>query len=49
MKVHENAEVMKVILDKRAFTKHGQHMKAMGKTTDGKKNSRGHTTYIKGV
>jgi len=22
---------MKVILDKRAFTKHGQHMKAMGK------------------
>ena len=31
MKVHENAEVMKVNLDRRAFTKHGQHMNAMGK------------------
>ena len=31
MKVHENAEVVKVNLDRRAFTKHGQHMNAMGK------------------
>jgi hypothetical protein len=31
MKVHENAEVMKVNLDRRGFTKHGQHMNAMGK------------------
>jgi len=31
MKVHENAEVVKINLDRRAFTKHGQHMNAMGK------------------
>jgi hypothetical protein len=30
-KVHENAEVMKVNLDGRGFTKHGQHMTAMEK------------------
>jgi len=31
MKVYENAEVVKVNLDRRAFTKHGQHMNAMRK------------------
>ena len=31
MKVHENAEVLKVNLDRRAFTKHSHHMNAMGK------------------
>jgi len=31
MKVHENAEVMKVNLDRKGFTKHGQHMNEMGK------------------
>jgi hypothetical protein len=31
MKVHENVEVRKVNLDRRGFTKHGQHMNAMGK------------------
>jgi hypothetical protein len=31
MKVHENAEVVKVTLDRRASTKYGQHMNAMGK------------------
>ena len=31
MKVHENAEVLKVNLHRRAFTKQGQHMNAMGK------------------
>jgi hypothetical protein len=31
MKVLENAEVMKVNLDRRGFTKHGQHMNAMEK------------------
>jgi hypothetical protein len=30
-KVHENAEVMKVNLDRRGFTKHGQRMNAWGK------------------
>jgi len=31
MKVHENAEAIKVNLERRAFTKHSQHMNAMGK------------------
>jgi len=31
VKVNENAEVVMVSLDRRAFTKHGQHMNAMGK------------------
>jgi len=31
MKVHENAEVVNVNLDRRAFIKHGQHMNAMRK------------------
>jgi len=31
VKVHENAGVVKVNLDRRAFTKHSQHMNAMGK------------------
>ena len=31
MKAHGNAEVVKVNLDRRAFTKHGQHMNARGK------------------
>jgi hypothetical protein len=31
MKVHKNAEIMKVNLDSRGFTKYGQHMNAMGK------------------
>jgi len=31
MKVHENAGVVKVNLDRRDFTKHSQHMNAMGK------------------
>ena len=31
MKVHENAEVVKVNLQRRAFTKHGVYMNAMGK------------------
>ena len=31
MKVHENAEVLHVNLDRTGFTKHGQHMNTMGK------------------
>ena len=31
MKVFENTEVIKVDLDRRGFTKHGQHMNAKGK------------------
>jgi len=31
MKVHENAEVLRVNLDTSGFTKHGQHMNTMGK------------------
>ena len=31
MQVHENTEVVKVNLDRRAFTKHSQNMNAMGK------------------
>jgi len=31
MRVFENAEVIKVDLDSRGFTKHGQHMNAKGK------------------
>jgi len=31
MKVHDNTEVIKVNLDRGAFTKHGQHMNNMGK------------------
>jgi hypothetical protein len=31
MKAHENTEVIKVNLDRGAFTKHGQHMNATGK------------------
>jgi len=31
MKVFENTEVIKVELDRRDFTKHGQHMNAKGK------------------
>ena len=37
MKFHENAEVLKVNLDRRDFTKHGQHMNAMGKELMAKK------------
>ena len=37
MKVHENAEVMKVNLDRRGFTKHSQHMNTMGKELMAKK------------
>jgi hypothetical protein len=37
MKVHENAEVMKVNLDRRGFTKHGQHMNAIEKELKAKK------------
>jgi hypothetical protein len=31
MKVFENTEVIKIDLDRRGFTKHGQHMNAKGK------------------
>jgi len=31
MKVHENTEVIKVDVDRRGFTRHGQHMNAKGK------------------
>ena len=31
MQVHENTAVVKVNLDRRAFTKHGQHMNTTGK------------------
>jgi hypothetical protein len=31
MKVFENTEVIKVGLNRRGFTKHGQHMNAKGK------------------
>jgi hypothetical protein len=37
MKAHENVEVMKVNVDRRAFTKHGQHMNATGKEEMAKK------------
>jgi len=37
IKVHENAEVMKVNLDRKTLTKHGQHMNAMGKEMMAKK------------
>jgi len=38
-KVHENAEVMKVNLDRKGFTKHGQHMNAMGKESMAKRRA----------
>jgi len=31
MKIFENREVLKVDLDRRGFTKYGQHMNAKGK------------------
>jgi hypothetical protein len=31
VKVHENAEVLQVNLDRSGFTKHGQHMNTIGK------------------
>jgi len=37
MKVHENVELIKVNLDRRGFTKHGQHTNAMGKELMAKK------------
>jgi len=48
IKVHENADVMKVNLDRKGFTKHGQHMNKMGKELM-EKNSGDHKTYIKGM
>jgi len=37
IKVHKNAKVLKVSLDRKAFTKHGQHMNEMGKEMIAKK------------
>ena len=37
MKAHENAEVMKVNLDRRGFTNYSQHMNTMGKELMAKK------------
>jgi hypothetical protein len=47
MKVFENTEVILVELDRRDFTKHGQHMNAKGKELLAKKNSGNHKTCIK--
>ena len=49
MKVFENTEVIKVDLDRRGFTKHGQHMNAKGEELLAKKNSGNHKTCIKGM
>jgi hypothetical protein len=49
MKVFENTEVIKADLDRRDFTKHGQHMNAKGEELLAKKNSGNHKTCIKGM
>jgi len=48
MKVFENTEVIKVDLDRKGFTKHGQHMNAKGEELM-TKNIGSHKTYIKGM
>jgi hypothetical protein len=39
MKAHANVEVMKVNVDRGAFTEHGQHMNATGKEVMAKKTA----------
>jgi len=46
MKAFENTEVIEVDLDRRGFTRHGQHINAKGKKLMAK-NSGTHKTYIK--